>query len=51
MEGLERGIDPLEYVLKCRDVVHKDDLLVYLKDSRFMFLAVKQSDRIECLKV
>jgi hypothetical protein len=29
---LEHDIDPLEYVFKCRDVVHMDNLLVCLKD-------------------
>ena len=33
MTCLERGIDPLEYVFECRDVVHMDNLLVYLNDS------------------
>jgi len=38
---LERGIDPLEYVLECRDVVHMDNLLVYLKDSTIIGLILK----------
>jgi hypothetical protein len=36
MAGLERGIDPLEYVFECRDVVHMDYLLLYLKDLTFL---------------
>ncbi|MDP4856733.1 MAG: hypothetical protein NWR42_04935, partial [Desulfobacterales bacterium] len=43
MAGLERGIDPLEYVFECRDVVHMDNLLVYLKDLIFEHLMVKQA--------
>ena len=42
MAGLEHRIDPLEYVFKGCDVIHMDNLLVYLKDSRFIFLTVKR---------
>jgi hypothetical protein len=31
-------IDPLEYVFQCRDVVHVDNLLVFLNDSIFIGL-------------
>jgi hypothetical protein len=51
MAGLEHRIDPLEYVFKCRDVVHMDNLLVYLKDSTFFVFSGEKTDWLDRLNV
>ena len=50
MAGLEHGIDPLVYVLECRDVVHMDNLLVQY-DFNFHGFNGEKADWLEFLKI